>query len=68
MLIVSRNTNCDMNTVICSDAATLKEKFISSQNECDIQCANQIIELRQCEIPGFNNDELLTILTFLCTE
>ena len=68
MLIVSRNTNCDIDTVICSDAATLKEKFISSQNECDIQCANQIIELRQCEIPGFNNDELLTILTFLCTE
>jgi hypothetical protein len=66
--IVSKNTNCDIKTVIDSDAITLKEKFVSSQSESDIQCAAHILELRSFEIPGFNNDEILTMLTFLCTE
>ena len=66
--IVSKNTNCDIQTVIGSHASAIKEIFLSSQSESDMQCANQILELRHCDIPGFNDDELVTMLTFLCIE
>lgn len=66
--IVCRNINCDIKTVIGFNDSAIKEKFYFKQKECDILCANQILEIRHNVIPGFNDEELSTILTFLCTD
>lgn len=67
IMTVSRNLNCDAESVILLNTNDIKRMFYSKFNECDTQLASQILELRGLTVPGFSNDELYTVFNFLCT-
>ena len=64
---VSKNLDCDILRVLSLSATAIKQRFLANRSETDILCTNQILELKNCILPGFSKDEVFYMFQHLCT-
>ena len=65
--ITCKKLNCDIPRILSLSATAIKQLFLENRNKTDILCTNQILELKNCVLPGFSRDEVFYMFQHLCT-